>query len=113
MYPPSSGTLPGIFTVGKVHKTIIATGHNSDEFKTFLKQHFSAIDIDFCFDDIDELRKEDNLKGVKAFCRKEQSQIFTQIMKDLKIASQTKPVIVFGLNNQLELIKNVKQAVSC
>jgi hypothetical protein len=63
------GTLPGIFGIGKAHRTIIATGHHSEEFKSFLLRHFVSVDIDFCFDDTEELRKEQNLSGVKAFCR--------------------------------------------
>lgn len=68
--------MPGIFRVGKVHNTIIATGHYSKGFKEFLLRHFESVNIDFCYDDIPELKREQSLDGVKTVCIPSKDRLF-------------------------------------
>jgi hypothetical protein len=90
---------------------LIATGHYSEEFKSFLLRHFSSVDIDFCFDGIAELRRDQSLKDVKAFCRPDKTEIFRAIQIEIQQNCEDRPVIVFGMNDKSKFIQELKSVV--
>jgi len=59
MTPLIMNKLPGIFSIGWKHTTILSTGHYSQQFKSFLEKHFAhSLNANYCFNDIPELKRK-------------------------------------------------------
>ena len=60
--------LPGIFRVGLNEILILMTGHFSDYFSEFLRQHFPSLQDDYCYDSIEVFKQENDLESVNVVC---------------------------------------------
>ena len=75
------------------------TGHFSDYFSEFLRQHFPSLQDDYCYDSIEVFKQDNDLEGVTVVCRLDLNELSAKLKTEIEREAKTKPVIVFGKNN--------------
>ena len=78
------------------------TGHFSDLFSKFLRQHFPSLQDDYCYDSIDVFKQDNGLNGVTVVCNLDLNDLSAKLKTEIEREAKIRPVIVFGKNEDKE-----------
>ena len=76
------------------------TGHFSDLFSKFLRQHFPSLQNDYFYDSIEVFKQDNALDGVTVVCSLNLNDLSAKLKVEIESEAKIRPVIVFGKNEE-------------
>ena len=60
------------------------TGHFSDLFSYFLRQHFQSLQDDYCYDSCEVFKQDNDLEGVNVVCRLDLNELSAKLKTEIE-----------------------------